>query len=218
MDNTLKVALLFDKSNNWISKYVNEEAIIKNGLNKAYSFDIFYKYDGITGYDVVFILGFTKIIKSELLLNNSLNLVIHESNLPEGKGFSPVQWQVLEGANQIIVSLIEAGDKVDSGDIILQDILQLNGYELWPEIREKQALVTVKLIIEFLNIFPEYVKRPQKGKETFYAKRTDKDDELNVDKTLREQFNLLRIANNEEYPLHFFIDDKKYTVKIYKED
>jgi len=211
----MKAALLFDKKNIWIETYVNEEALTKNSLNKTCSFDVFYDYQDIIGYDVVFILGYTKIINSAMLLNNSLNLVIHESNLPKGKGFAPIQWQILENRREVAVSLIEASDNVDSGDIILQDTLRLSGYELWPEIREKQAFLTINLINTFLNIYPNYTRTPQKGKETFYPRRTGKDDELDIDKTLRQQFNHLRIANNDEYPLYFIIDDNKYYIKIY---
>ena len=215
MEKSIKVALLFDKSNMWLEKHISRETILQEVSEKTCCIDVFFEYEQIVGYDVVFILGFTKIIKSQLLSNNSVNLVVHESALPEGKGFAPVQWQILQGKRSIVVSLIEAGEKVDSGDIILQDIMKLSGYELWSKVREKQAKVTLSLITKFLNIYPDYTKQAQEGEETFFAKRTDKDDELDADKTLREQFNHFRIANNEEYPLYFFINDKKYHLKIY---
>ena len=45
----------------------------------------------------MFVIGYTKILPKEFLEGNKLVLVIHESDLPKGKGFSPVQWQILEG-------------------------------------------------------------------------------------------------------------------------
>jgi methionyl-tRNA formyltransferase len=92
--------------------------------------------------DLLFILGYTKIIHKISLAKNKLNLVIHESNLPEGRGFSPVQWQVLEGKNEIKVCLIEASEKPDEGDIFNSTIIRLEGHELMDEIREAQANAT----------------------------------------------------------------------------
>lgn len=41
------------------------------------------------------------------------------------------------------------------------------------------------------------------GKESFYPKRSPKDSELDINKSLNEQFNLLRIASNEDFPAFF---------------
>ena len=43
--------------------------------------------------------------------------VTHASDLPKGRGWSPVVWRVLEGKSNLVVSLIEAADPVDSGQI-----------------------------------------------------------------------------------------------------
>ena len=57
----------------------------------------------------------------------------------------------------------------------------------------------------------------QEGEETFYNRRNSKDAELDINKTIKEQFNLLRISDNERYPAFFKIEGKKYSLKIYKE-
>ena len=43
----------------------------------------------------------------------------------------------------------------------------------------------------------------QVGAATYYAKRTGEDSRLHLDKPIREQFNLLRIADPERYPAFF---------------
>lgn len=53
------------------------------------------------------------------------------------------------------------------------------------------------------------------GKESFYPKRSPKDSELDINKSLNEQFNLLRIASNEDFPAFFYKDGKKiYTQNL----
>ena len=200
----IKVAFLFDKSNNWIEDYFTSYL----NKNPRYDFYKFYDPDKVRKFDIVFILGFTRILKGEILRENKQLLLVHESNLPKGKGFAPVQWQILQGCNKITMSLLTIDDKVDSGDIVQQQQLVLNGNELYDEIREKQAMKTYELINVFLEKFPNIKLLKQKGKSSFYRKRTPKDSELNINKTIKEQFQLLRICNNDEWPAFFVINGK----------
>ena len=55
----------------------------------------------------------------------------------------------------------------------------------------------------------------QFGYETFYPKRNPSDSELDINKTIKDQFNLMRIVDNEEYPAFFYMGDKKFVIKIY---
>ena len=43
-----------------------------------------------------------------------------------------------------------------------------------------------------------------------------KDSELNINKTIRENFNLMRINNNNEWPSFFYYRENKYILKIFK--
>ncbi len=52
---------------------------------------------------------------------NRNNLVIHASDLPENKGWSPVAYAVLSGQNRITLTLIEAEEKIDAGDVYLKN-------------------------------------------------------------------------------------------------
>ena len=207
-----KISILLDQNNNWIRPYLEAELINKNKELK-----ISYNSQDVYDQDIVFIIGYTKILNDEFLNKNGLNVVIHESDLPKGKGFAPVQWQILDGAKEITVCLLEATNKVDSGDILYKYKFELTGHELYDEIREKQAHASIKIISEFLKIYPNFKREKQIGVETFYPKRSAKDGELNIDKSIRCQFNLLRIGNNEQWPSFFYFEGKKYFIKIYSE-
>lgn len=210
-----RVTFLLDPVNSWLLNYMNMEF----WANKHPKFTFNISHDAlISNQDIIFILGYTKILPESFLRRNKLCLVVHESNLPEGKGFAPVQWQILEGKNTINVCLLEAAECVDSGDIYLGELISLSGFELYDEIREKQATTTFKLIDRFLEMFPEASKKKQDGKETFYPKRNAEDSELDINKTIKEQFNLLRVCNNEKWPAYFFVGNQKYILKIYKSE
>ena len=166
-------------------------------------------------YDIVFILSYHKIIPLEQLEVNRNNIVIHASALPNGKGWAPMFWQVLEGKNEIPFTMFEASSGVDNGDIYMQEVLHLTGYELNDVLRDKQANFIIEMCLKFIDHYKNY-KSPhaQIGEENFYSKRSEKDSELDVNKTIKEQFNLLRIVSNDDYPAFFEIDGHRYIIKI----
>lgn len=208
-----KVAFLFDKNNSWIYNFFKD----KNFEIEGFEFYNIFDSEKVFDFDIVFLIAYTRILSKEFLKKNKLTLVIHESKLPQGKGFAPLQWQLLEGKSEIFMSLFEANEKVDNGDIFIQNKMVFDGTELYEDIREKQAIHTTRIIIDFLNIYPNYKALKKNGAETFYPRRYKEDSELDVDKTIRENFNLLRIGNNEEWPSFFFINGIKYILKIYRE-
>ena len=145
-------------------------------------------------------------------------MVIHESDLPLGRGWSPLSWQVLEGKNQIPVVLFEAREELDAGQIYLKDIIHLNGSELLSEIKHKQGVKTIEMVCKFLEEWPDLEPVEQVGTPTFYSRRTIEDDRIDVQKTLAENFDHLRIVDNEKYPAWFEHRGRKYILKIYAAD
>ena len=211
---SIKVSFLFDKKNDWIYSFFSSYNFQSKGYDISYLFDA----DKVNDFDIVFLLGYTKILPKEFLQRNKLTLVIHESNLPEGKGFAPIQWQILQGCSEIKISLLEAAEIVDSGDIFLQSKILFDGTELYEEIREKQAKATLNIIKKFLESYPNITSKSQSGTESFYPKRTLADGELDISKTLEDNFNLLRIGNNDEWPSFFYFRGKKYILKIFNSE
>ncbi len=172
----------------------------------------------LPGGDICIYLSYGRIVESELLTRYRNNLVVHESDLPNGRGWSPLTWQVLEGKNVIPITLLEAALGVDSGDIYLTDTMSFNGVELLNELRTIQAEKTISLCKKFILNYPESVSwaKPQDGNSSYYPRRTKENSELDLDKTLREQFNLLRVVDNEKYPAFIKMNGKKFIVKIEK--
>lgn len=208
----IKVAFLLDSNNDWISEYFPKDLT----SSKKFDFHICYKEKEVRKFDLVFVLGYTKILKGKILDANKLLLVIHASDLPKGRGFAPVQWQILEGKNDITFCLLKVSKEVDSGEIFDRMNLKLNGTELYREIRYKQAEMTFDLIRRFLNNYPNVKSQKQLGEPTFYPRRNPSDSEINIDQTIRSQFNLLRICNNKDWPAFFEISGVKYRLKIEK--
>ncbi|MEL7633357.1 formyltransferase family protein [Sporomusa sphaeroides] len=210
-----KIAVISDKES-WINPYLCY--FVQQLQSKGYEVFRGYEFDKKNSYDIVFLLSYSQIIKRKDLARNRHNLVVHESDLPKGKGWSPLTWQILEGKSSCVITLFEADEKVDNGEIYLQRIMNFAGNELIDELREIQARHTIEMCIEFICDYENIIRnvRPQVGIATHYPRRTLKDSELDVQQTIEEQFNLLRIVDNEKYPAYFYMHGQKYIIKIYK--
>lgn len=206
------VQILVDNPDSWIVPFARGlmEKLVGSGSDASLLFDP----NEVKKGDILCLLACEKVF--DKLSLNKHNLVVHESALPQGKGWSPLTWQVLEGKNEIPITLFEAEKDVDSGPIYYQELIKLKGDELIDEIRTAQGQATVNLIMKFIANFPNNKGIAQAGNATYYKRRVAKDSLLSMDKTLKEQFNLLRVVDNERYPAFFEYKGVKYKVTINK--
>ncbi len=167
---------------------------------------------------MLFLLACKTVLKKEHLALNTNNLVIHPSKLPEGRGSAALVWKILEGGNEIFITLFEANEKIDRGDIYFQESIRFEGHELSDEIRNIQGRKTVELVLQFVEQYPDIKAVKQTGKGSFYPKRNPDHSRLDLDKTIRDQFELLRVVDNARYPAFFEFRRHKYIIKIFKDD
>ena len=212
MSEKIRITFLFDKRNDYKKKYFD---IFKN--NKKYIFKKIYDYKNLKKCDVLFLISFTKILPLKYFRKVNLTLVIHESNLPSGRGCSPVMWEILKNKKLFYISILELKEKVDTGRILLKDKFYINHTDLYDEIRDKQSQSNIKIVKKFLKIYPKIKFKPQTGTPTYFRHRSIRDSKLNINKTIKSQFNLMRINNNKSWPSFFYINGKKFFLKIYKD-
>ncbi len=208
-----KITILTDASS-WMNKYNID---LKNKLEKlGHKVKLIHSKRELENGDIAFFLSCFEIISKEFLSLNKNNIVVHASKLPHGKGWSPASWQILEGENTIPLTLFEANEKTDAGKIYIQDKLLLDGSELLDEWQKKLGKKIVQMCLEYVLKRDTIKGIPQQGEETFYKKRTPKDSELDINKTIKEQFNLLRIVDNKKYPAYFKLNNSTYKLFIKK--
>jgi UDP-2,4-diacetamido-2,4,6-trideoxy-beta-L-altropyranose hydrolase len=208
-----RITVVTDKGG-WLQSYIDE----LTSKWEAEGFVVSLRHDprDIPPGDFAFFLSCSKIVPRTILNRNTHNLVVHASALPHGRGWSPLTWQVLEGKKEIPITLFEAVEELDSGPVYLQDIIRLNGHELVDDLRRAVASKTIELCRNFVKQFPNILSaaRDQFGPSTYYPRRRPADSRLDPDKSIREQFNLLRVVDNERYPAYFDLHGRRYTIKI----
>lgn len=213
----LRVTIISDR-NSWINEYLT--GLTEAWQNDGHTVNWVHETEGIAQGDCAFFLSFSRIANAEILTRNTHNLVVHESDLPRGRGWSPLTWQILEGANRIPVTLFEAAANVDSGVIYDQELIEFAGDELIDELRHKQASATVKLCRRFLENYPGVIAsgRAQTGQASYYPRRQAQDSRLDPGRSIAEQFNLLRVVDSQRYPAWFEWAGNKYLLHIQKAD
>ncbi len=211
----MEVTILVDNKDSWFVPYAKElcSLLCQNGAETK----LIYNQNDAKPSDICFLLSCSRLVKKKFLDQNRHNIVVHASDLPKGKGFSPLQWQILEGKNEIVLTLFEVVEDVDAGPYYMKEKLVFAGTELLHTLHDKMAKKIIEMCFSYAMNPEEYSPKEQQGESTFYSKRVEKDDELDVDQTIREQFNHLRIADNENHPVWFRIGGKKYCIKIYED-
>ena len=210
----MNITLLMDNLASWY--YPHAQALQKSLIERGHEAALVHTTEEVRVGDMAFFLSCEKIIKKEIRDRNRLSLVAHSSDLPKGKGWSPLTWAILEGKSAVTNTLFEAVDKVDAGKIYLQNTMRFAGHELLPELHAIQGTKINELVLEFVEQYSAITCREQRGEESFYRKRTPEDSELDPNKTIAEQFNLLRVTDNEKYPAFLRYRGKKYILKIDK--
>jgi methionyl-tRNA formyltransferase len=199
-------------STGWFSSVAEE--LLREVSQRGHESRQFENHEKLEKGDVLYILSYLKIIPQKYLGLHDMNLVIHGSDLPKGRGFSPLSWQISEDSREIAFTLFEAGDEVDSGDYYMKRKMELDGTELFHEWRSKCAAFVADMALEFLDNTDSHPPSPQSGEATFYPKRGEADDEVLPEHSLEMMFDKLRACDPDRYPAWFRFRGRKYSLRM----
>jgi methionyl-tRNA formyltransferase len=184
---------------------------------RGHDVQILFNKRELVGGDILFLVSCGQMISKADREKFRASLVLHASDLPRCRGWSPHIWAILSGASEITVCLLEAVEPVDSGAIWLKTSFVLEGHELFAEINARLFAAELRLMEKAVEEFENITPLPQQGEPGLYmAKRIPEDSRLDPNKTLAEQFDLLRIADPDRYPAFIDLRGKRYLLKIEK--
>jgi len=210
----MRIQILTDK-NSW---FFNNQDKIPKIFKKCLKKDLINSHYKIKKkYDVTLIISYYKIIPKKFLSYSKHNLVIHESDLPNGRGMSPLYWQILQGKKKVIFTLFECSQNMDEGKYYLKKSFYFEPTLLYEEIKVKQLRSAFHLINLFLKKYSKnkIIKSyPQKGRASYYPRIQSSFSELNINKTIKSQIDKLRTRNNKSFPAYFYFKKRKYIIKI----
>jgi len=170
-------------------------------------------------FDVTIMLSYYKIIPAQYLNPLKYNLVVHESDLPRGRGFSPLYHQIIKGKTLITFSLFECLEKMDSGKVYLKKKFYFSPTLIYSEIKEHQlncALTLLDLFIKKIKNKKKLIKgKPQIGKPTFFKRLKNEASKIDINKNLKSQINIIRTRDNDKFPSFFYYKKRKYIIKLF---
>ena len=171
--------------------------------------------------DIVFLSGVHYIVPEEYLSKPKYGVYcFHESPLPEGRGSAPIHWAVSNNRPNLTVSLFQANAKIDKGYIVTQVNVPIELTDVYEDL-ERKRLEGIQLAFEvFLEELSEgcIVLRRQTGSSSYNKKRSITNSELDVNKTLAELWNHIRVCDNDKFPAYFKVGGKKITINYKVED
>ncbi|ATD28518.1 hypothetical protein FORC55_2534 [Vibrio cholerae] len=172
----------------------------------------------LTSGDFLFLVSCSELIKPEYRKNYRHTLVLHASDLPKGRGWSPHIWEVIQGSESITLSLLEAEDKVDTGRIWLKLTIPVKKTALWNEVNDLLFSAEIQLINQAVEGYEriEPYNQSAGSESTYYRKRTPDDSQVDPNKSLADQFDLIRMCDPDRYPAWFELYGQKYKVIVEK--
>lgn len=129
-------------------------------------------------------------------------LAVHDSLLPEYRGFAPLNWAIINGEQETGVTLFYLNHLMDGGDIVGQKRIPVEPYETAPELYEKVCLATVDLVLE---CWPQLAAgtalrtKQEYAVGSFGCSRTPINGMIDWSRPTREIFNLIRSLSHP-YP------------------
>lgn len=212
-----KITLLCTDSSHPIYTYLD---VWKDKNGGKYKINLLNKVNEIVnGGDILFLISCSEIVRPETKLLFKHVLVLHASDLPQGRGWSPHVWDILSGKDKIILSLLEAEEPVDTGDVWKKHSIPLDGNELFDEINDLLFKAELALIEWACENYSNYIAFKQDTVNSLsHRKRTPEDSQLDIEKSIDSQFDLLRVCDPNRFPAYFYKNGQKYIVRIEKNE
>jgi len=207
------ISIIITSKDHPINPVIEEWVKIKKA---EFNINIVRNPEDLKGGDILFLISCSDIIKPEILSKFRKSLVIHASDLPKGRGFSPHIWAILNGEDTLFISLIEASEKVDRGNIWEQLERRIPKSYIYEDIQGVINSAHCELMDFALTNFYTVCPKEQSTsiEPSYHAKRTPEHSRLDIDKSIREQFDLLRVSDKNRFPAFFWHHGKRFKVVI----
>lgn len=138
-------------------------------------------------------------------------IVFHMTDLPYGRGGSPLQNLIVRGHKTTMLSALKATRELDAGDIYLKRPLMLSGTA--EQIFINAADIMIEMIIEIIKNKISPV--PQKGEVVKFRRRTKEEGNLDAATSIGQVYDMIRMLDCPGYP-NAFIENEHFIFEFSK--
>lgn len=167
-----------------------------------------------TNPDLIIVVAYGMIFPKSIV-DRYFCMNIHGSLLPKYRGASPIQTALLNGDDQTGISLIRMGEKMDAGDILLKQVVDIAFTDTFQDLHDRLCSVSCELSEQFITQFiaRSFHLTPQDDTLATYCHKLVADDfQLNPDTMSAEEL-YRRIRTFSPTPGAYIISNNK-RVKI----
>lgn len=130
-------------------------------------------------------------------------VVFHMTDLPFGRGGSPLQNLIVRGYKSTKISALKVDDGIDTGDIYCKENLSLQGTA--SEIFERSVPIITTMIEKIIDYNLEPTQ--QEGTPVTFKRRKPEDSKMNDIEELEKIYDYIRMLDGEGYPPAFVETD-----------
>lgn len=142
---------------------------------------------------------------SEKILNHYKCICFHETDLPYGRGGTPIQNLIIRGVKKTKITAFIMNNEIDAGEIITKKNLSLEGSA--QEIYERSSTIIFKMILEIIKM--RKIKTYKQKGEIVKFKRLKNNSNLNSRiKSINQLYNHIRMLDADSYPKAYLNIDK----------
>jgi methionyl-tRNA formyltransferase len=152
--------------------------------------------------DKIFIPHWSHIIADEIFTNFEC-VVFHMTDLPYGRGGSPLQNLIVNGFTTTKISALKVRQGIDTGDIYLKSDLDLQGTAKEIFIRASNVMFEMILFLLKNEIEPQ----PQIGTIVNFKRRGPNDSDVKQIETTASIYDYIRMLDCDGYPKAFIETD-----------
>lgn len=158
--------------------------------------------------DRIFIPHWSYIIPSEIFETFEC-IVFHMTDLPYGRGGSPLQNLIVRGHKETRISAIRVNEGIDTGKVYLKAPLSLLGAA--QEIFLRSAEIIESMILAIIEENPQPIK--QEGKPVNFKRRKPQDGDISGLEELEEVYDFIRMLDCDGYP-PAFLETKHFRLEF----
>ena len=136
-------------------------------------------------------------------------ICFHMTDVPYGRGGSPLQNLILSGHHDTVISALRMVEELDAGPVYAKAPLSLHGRA--QDIYERAAVVTARLIENIVNKEP--LPKPQSGEVTVFKRRFPAESRLPEGLGPAEIYDHIRMLDADGYP-RAFIESGGYRFEL----
>lgn len=211
----MKITVLCSSSihpvNQMLTEWIEEN-------QRDHTIDLVRSVGELSGGELLFLISCSEMVLRQERDKYQKVLVIHASDLPQGRGWSPHVWDIVNGATSITLSMIEAEDALDTGDIWKKIVLPIPDHALFDEINTilfagERALMDFA-VASFSTVVPQ--SQCKSILASYHPRRCPENSKIDPQSSIESQFDLIRVADSERFPAFFELRGHTYKLTVEK--